>query len=378
MIEEILPNVPLNFRTACNKDDGIRLVMKSKDTPDHLFSYKIDDYLYYTPVELSEDVKGTFNIFFQDKTDNLLVATRMEIAEIIENTDGTILFSGSINGEKGTAVFTKVDNDFVFGEGGSGEVEDKYYLYWFSYGTDYSNIGTDKLYTSDNITRFVYLKNIPDFSNVQPNQTFEFYYYGKGNVVKNTFQPNEIRSDVIVLKSGSPSAYLIRVTDSTWSKFDKLKDIPSLENVEIKENKTWYPSKDYAGAGEIKVNVPSEPMKNGRFTYPYTSVTVGATCQTSKMHINNYTDNVVYLMLYTGGDSVVTKKTTIADLQSGSQTITVGYGADLNDNWRMKVKVSFESETTQQGSLQYWLKAEVLEVGSSFYSGAMFSIGCMK
>lgn len=119
MIEEILPNVPLNFKTACIKDDGLRLVMKSKDTPNNLFCYKIDDYFYYTPIELTEDVTGTYNIFFQDKADNLLVATRMEIIELIENTDGTILFSGSINGEKGTAVFTKVDNDFVFGEGGS-------------------------------------------------------------------------------------------------------------------------------------------------------------------------------------------------------------------------------------------------------------------
>ena len=263
-----------------------------------------------------------------------------------------------------------------------GEVSgDKFYLYWWSYGVDYSNTGTAKLYnTNERIVRFVYLKNIPDFSNAQPNQTFELYYYGQGDVVKDTVKIDEVRSDTMAVQLGTNDMtyYLIRVTDSSWSKFDSLDEIPLLQNTTLTSNQTFYPDKNYMGAGEIKVNVPAEPMKNGTFVYPITQASVGATCQTTKMHISNYTDTIVYFMLYTGSNFAVTKKMSVADLEAGSQTISIGYGANLNDTWKMKVKVSFESETTQQGSLQYWLKAEVLEVGSNFYSNAMFSIGYMK
>ena len=272
--------------------------------------------------------------------------------------------------------------DQAIASSGCGEVSgDKFYLYWWSYGASYSNTGTSALYDSTiRIARFVYLKNIPDFSNAQPNQTFEVYYYGQGNVVKDTIKIDEVRSDTIAVKlnTNNSTYYLVRVTDSSWSKFDSLDEIPLLQNATLTSNQTFYPDKIYMGAGEIKVNVPAEPMKNGNFAYPITQASVGATCQTSKLHISNYTDTTVYFMLYTGSNLAVTKKMTIADLQSGSQTISISYGADINDNWRMKVKVSFESETTEQGSLQYWLKAEVISVGSSFYSGAMFSIGYMK
>ena len=272
--------------------------------------------------------------------------------------------------------------DQAIASSGGGEVSgDRFYLYWWSYGTDYSNTGTAKLYnTNERIVRFVYLKNISDFSNAQPNQTFEVYYYGQGNVVKDTIKIDEVRSDTMAVRLGTDDTtyYLIRVTDSSWSKFDSLDEIPLLQNATLTSNQTFYPDKNYVGAGEIKINVPSEPLKSGNFAYPITQASTGATCQTSKMHISNYTDTIVYFMLYTGSNFAVTKKMTIADLESGSQTISISYGADLNDNWRMKVKVSFESETTEQGSLVYWLKAEVISVGSNFYSGAMFSIGYMK
>lgn len=264
---------------------------------------------------------------------------------------------------------------------GGGDGRDKFYLYWWSYGTDYSNTGTPKLYnTAERIVRFVYLKNIPDFSNAQPNQTFELYYYGQGNVVKDTIKIDEVRSDTTAVKLGTNDTtyYLTRVTESSWSKFDYLDEIPLLQNTTLTNNQTFYPDKNYVGAGEIKINVSAEPMNGGNFAYPITQASTGATCQTSKRHISNYTDTIVYFMLYTGGNFAVTKEMTIADLESGSQTISISYGPDLNDTWRMKVKVSFESETTEQGSLQYWLKAEVLEIGSNFYSGTMFSIGYMK
>ena len=266
------------------------------------------------------------------------------------------------------------------GSGGSGGGRDKFYLYWWSYGADYSNVGTSTIYTAESVVRFVYLKNIPDFSNAQSNQTFELYYYGQGNVVKYTVKIDEVRSDTMAVQLGTNNItyYLIRVTDSSWSKFDYLDEIPLLQNIEITENKTFYPEKNYMGAGEIKINVPAEPLNSGNFAYPITQASTGATCQTSKMHISNYTDTLVYFMLYTGSNLAVTKKMSIADLETGSQTISISYGAGLNDTWKMKVKVSFESETTQQGSLMYWLKAEVLDVGSNFYSNAMFSIGYMK
>lgn len=275
----------------------------------------------------------------------------------------------------------KTFNEATSGSGGSGGGRDKFYLYWWSYGVDYSNTGTSKIYnTAERIVRFVYLKNIPDFSNAQPNQTFELYYYGQGNVVKDTVKIDEVRSDTMAVQLGTNDMtyYLIRVTDSSWSKFDYLDEIPLLQNIEITENKTFYPEKNYMGAGEIKINVPAEPMNSGNFAYPLTQASTGATCQTSKMHISNYTDTLVYFMLYTGSNLAVTKKMSIADLETGSQTISFSYGAGLDDTWKMKVKVSFESETTQQGSLVYWLKAEVLDVGSKFYSNAVFSIGYMK